>query len=185
MGGGGGGSVDDIWAQLKAKTAPSQHAHKAKQLLRGAHLTGDASAGRGTLPSRSTEKNGFELPVAPHAGREKDGSSSAATASTRVDNVRDGPAAASDAPVVSTFADYEALQAGVARDLNTLADAGSASSRLKALRRVSDIVNTVSVQLVGAPRTSDDGQVSRPTQNRPEPLRLSAGGRSPPRARPG
>jgi hypothetical protein len=48
------------------------------------------------------------------------------------------------------FADYDALQTGVARDLNTLADAqGSSASRLQALQRIRGVIGTVSVELVG------------------------------------
>ena len=42
---GGGGSVDDIWAQLKAKTAPAHTAARAKELLRSAQGISSAPVG--------------------------------------------------------------------------------------------------------------------------------------------
>ena len=144
MGGGGGGNVDDIWAQLKAKTAPSQHAQKAKQLLRGAQGIVSVDS-RST--SKSKEKQQYDLPVAPHAGRNKNTSDAdpAAVPSGAV-----VPAAAAAAAATPVFADYDALQTGVARDLNTLADAqGSSSNRLKALQRISGVIDTIPVEMVG------------------------------------
>ena len=142
-GGGGGGNIDDIWAQLKAKTAPSQHAQKAKQLLRGA---------QGIIDSRSTskskEKQQYDLPVAPHAGRNKKTSDADPSAVPSAGIVV--PAAAAAAAATPVFADYDALQTGVARDLNTLADAqGSSSNRLKALQRISGVIDTIPVEMVG------------------------------------
>lgn len=141
MGGGGGGNVDDIWAQLKATTAPSQHAQKAKQLLRGAQ-------GIISVDSRSTSKSKeeqYDLPVAPHAGRNKNTSDADPPADLSGAVI---PAAAAAATPV--FANYDALQTGVARDLNTLADAqGSSSNRLKALQRISGVIDTIPVEMVG------------------------------------
>ena len=68
-----GGDVDAIWASLKAKTAPSQHAARAKALLRDAR--GDSSSqsttradrrrdASGTRPSYERSVTGARAPVA-------------------------------------------------------------------------------------------------------------------------
>lgn len=146
MGGGGGGNVDDIWAQLKAKTAPSQHAQRAKQVLRGAQGIDEPASSRS-----SKSKQLFDLPVATRAGR-KNAASAATDAAADASATSSSSAVvfAAATPVAPAFADYDALQTGVARDLNTLADAqGPSSNRLKALQRISGVIDTVSVELVG------------------------------------
>ena len=48
------------------------------------------------------------------------------------------------------YKDFDALQQGIARDLNTLADAnGAAGSRQRSLQRLQGIVEALSVDLVG------------------------------------
>ena len=51
-----GSDVDAIWASLKAKTAPSQHAARAKALLRDAR--GDSSSRSTTSPDRRRDASG-------------------------------------------------------------------------------------------------------------------------------
>ena len=51
-----GGDVDAIWASLKAKTAPSQHAARAKALLRDAR--GDSSSQSTTRADRRRDASG-------------------------------------------------------------------------------------------------------------------------------
>ena len=51
-----GSDVDAIWASLKAKTAPSQHAARAKALLRDAR--GDSSSRSTTSPDRGRDASG-------------------------------------------------------------------------------------------------------------------------------
>ena len=51
-----GSDVDAIWASLKAKTAPSQHAARAKALLRDAR--GDSSSRSTTRPDRRRDASG-------------------------------------------------------------------------------------------------------------------------------
>jgi hypothetical protein len=141
-----GGSVDDIWAQLKAKTAPSQHAKKAMQVLAGAQ---GMESSQSSKSAKSTERQ-FDLPVAPHGGRKSAASDATAAAATATATSSSGtfvPAAAT--PVVPAYEDYDALQTGVARDLNTLADAqGSPGTRVKALQRIRAVIDTISLEVV-------------------------------------
>ena len=130
------GSVDDIWASLKAKTAPSQHARRARELLRNAN--GESTSSRVTT---GRAERAYDLPVAPHADRR--GETSSSRASTPPSET------APSAPAVPDFPDVDAIRQHVARDVNALADAQAPpSSRLRALRRVADVIDAASPSLL-------------------------------------
>ena len=130
------GSVDDIWASLKAKTAPSQHARRARELLRNAN--GESTSSRVTT---GRAERAYDLPVTPHADRR--GETSSSRASTPPSET------APSAPAVPDFPDVDAIRQHVARDVNALADAQAPpSSRLRALRRVADVIDAASPSLL-------------------------------------
>ena len=130
------GSVDDIWASLKAKTAPSQHARRARELLRNAN--GESTSSR---VATGRAERAYDLPVAPHADRR--GETSSPRASTPPSET------VPPAPPVPDFPDADAIRQHVARDVNALADAQAPpSSRLRALRRVADVIDAAPPSLL-------------------------------------
>ena len=126
-----GGSVDDIWEKLKASSAPSQHALKAKRLLRGAHA-GESTSRYGAQSSRSSSQGTGRGPTAAHG----DGSLEAFSAPSTSDSTSEPtPDPELESPSPASYADLEDLARGLARDLNSLADTQApASTRLRSLR---------------------------------------------------
>ena len=161
MGGvdGGDSSVDAIWASLKAKTAPSQHAARAKALIRGASDRGSASPSSSNRANNSASagskspkpsKRARDLPVAPSRTRGSAcASSSSSSSSTAPADADDAALAESRAPTTRAFETADELGAAIARDLNALADAqGSAAGRLRALRAIRRVIDTASPKLL-------------------------------------
>ena len=164
-----GGDVDAIWASLKANTAPSQHAARAKALLRDAR--GDSSSqsttradrrrdASGTRPSYEHSVTGARGPEATDVHHpEREASDASRRVETRdVETERVSPSRASSDPpdedVVdgsgTTFADRsatvateDALRRLTARDLNVLADTQSApQTRVRASRHLREVLET-------------------------------------------
>jgi hypothetical protein len=86
----------------------------------------------------------------------KDASASKADAAVTVTAaVAAATVAVSAPPTGPVFVDLEALQQGVARDLNTLADAnGAPAPRVKALQRIGGVVESLSLELLAEASTS-------------------------------
>ena len=164
-----GGDVDAIWASLKAKTAPSQHAARAKALLRDAR--GDSSSqsttradrrrdASGTRPSYEHSVTGARGPEATDVHHpEREASDASRRVETRdVETERVSPSRASSDPPDedvedgsgTTFEDRSAMVATedalrrlTARDLNVLADTQSApQTRVRASRHVREVLET-------------------------------------------
>lgn len=164
-----GGDVDAIWASLKAKTAPSQHAARAKALLRDAR--GDSSSqsttradrrrdASGTRPSYEHSVTGARGPEATDVHHpEREASDASRRVETRdVETERVSPSRASSDPPdedvedgsgttfedrSATVATEDALRRLTARDLNVLADTQSApQTRVRASRHVREVLET-------------------------------------------
>ena len=167
-----GGDVDAIWASLKAKTAPSQHAARAKALLRDAR--GDSSSqsttradrrrdASGTRPSYEHSVTGARAPLPLLATDvhhpEREASDASRRVETRdVETERVSPARASSDPPdenvedgsgtvfadrSATVATEDALRRLTARDLNVLADTQSApQTRVRASRHLREVLET-------------------------------------------
>ena len=164
-----GGDVDAIWASLKAKTAPSQHAARAKALLRDAR--GDSSSqsttradrrrdASGTRPSYERSVTGARAPEATDVHHpEREASDASRRVETRdVETERVSPARASSDPPdenvedgsgtvfadrSATVATEDALRRLTARDLNVLADTQSApQTRVRASRHLREVLET-------------------------------------------
>lgn len=164
-----GGDVDAIWASLKAKTAPSQHAARAKALLRDAR--GDSSSqsttradrrrdASGTRPSYERSVTGARAPEATDVHHpEREASDASRRVETRdVETERVSPSRASSDPPdenvedgsgtvfadrSATVATEDALRRLTARDLNVLADTQSApQTRVRASRHLREVLET-------------------------------------------
>ena len=164
-----GGDVDAIWASLKAKTAPSQHAARAKALLRDAR--GDSSSqsttradrrrdASGTRPSYEHSVTGARGPEATDVHHpEREASDASRRVETRdVETERVSPSRASSDPPdedvedgsgttfedrSATVATEDALRRLTARDLNVLADTQSApQTRVRASRHLREVLET-------------------------------------------
>ena len=164
-----GSDVGAIWASLKAKTAPSQHAARAKALLRDAR--GDSSSqsttredrrrdASGTRPSYEHSVTGARGPEATDVHHpEREASDTSRRVETRdVETERVSPSRASSDPPDedvedgsgTTFEDRSAMVATedalrrlTARDLNVLADTQSApQTRVRASRHVREVLET-------------------------------------------
>ena len=164
-----GGDVDAIWASLKAKTAPSQHAARAKALLRDAR--GDSSSqsttradrrrdASGTRPSYEHSVTGARAPEATDVHHpEREASDASRRVETRdVETERVSPSRASSDPPdenvedgsgtvfadrSATVATEDALRRLTARDLNVLADTQSApQTRVRASRHLREVLET-------------------------------------------
>lgn len=140
-----GGSVDDIWEKLKASSAPSQHALKAKRLLRGAHA-GESTSRYGAQSSRSSSQGTGRGPTAAHG----DGSLEAFSAPSTSDSTSEpNPDPELESPSPASYADLEDLARGLARDLNSLADTQApASTRLRSLRVLRGVIDTIDASLL-------------------------------------
>jgi len=140
-----GGSVDDIWEKLKASSAPSQHALKAKRLLRGVHAGESTSRGAPSQSSRSASQ-GTGRGTTAARGDGQDGSREPPSAPSTSDPTPE-PEAVSPSP--ANFADLEDLERGLARDLNSLADTQApASTRLRSLRVLRGVIDTLDANLL-------------------------------------
>ena len=164
-----GGDVDAIWASLKANTAPSQHAARAKALLRDAR--GDSSSqsttradrrrdASGTRPSYEHSVTGARGPEATDVHHpEREASDASRRVETRdVETERVSPSRASSDPPdedvedgsgttfedrSATVATEDALRRLTARDLNVLADTQSApQTRVRASRHLREVLET-------------------------------------------
>ena len=140
-----GGSVDDIWEKLKASSAPSQHALKAKRLLRGVHAGESTSRGAPSQSSRSASQ-GTGRGTTAARGDGQDGSREPPSAPSTSEPIPE-PEAVSPSP--ANFADLEDLERGLARDLNSLADTQApASTRLRSLRVLRGVIDTLDANLL-------------------------------------
>ena len=140
-----GGSVDDIWEKLKASSAPSQHALKAKRLLRGVHAGESTSRGAPSQSSRSASQ-GTGRGTTAARGDGQDGSREPPSAPSTSEPTPE-PEAVSPSP--ANFADLEDLERGLARDLNSLADTQApASTRLRSLRVLRGVIDTLDANLL-------------------------------------
>ena len=165
-------AVDDVWAALKAKTAPSQHARVAREVLRSA-------SGESTSTSRSRSKatdddllrrrassafaaRGGAAPLE-RAGLE--GRRSPPSLASRPSE--SPPPASSSAPPVPDLPDRDALERHVARDLNLVADAASPPrARLEALRRVAAVVDAAPAAVLEGQDLDARGRPLRPGWHR-------------------
>ena len=167
-----GSDVGAIWASLKAKTAPSQHAARAKALLRDAR--GDSSSQSTTRADRRRDASGTRPPPVTGArgaeatdtddpernaselsSREardvetEDASSPRPSSDPSASGVVDGSGKTNGGVPSSgqksdaVVATEDALRRLTARDLNALADTESApQTRVRALRCVREVLDT-------------------------------------------
>ena len=162
--------VDAIWASLKVKTAPSQHAERAKALLRdvrsdgkSSKSTNDRASSGGSVEAvgdllskvsvtKTQAKCGTGLTEPKKSGLIPEGAVSTkgmgpSTSST--DLVPHSETRNEIDASIASIASLDQLKHTVARDVNILSDLDSNPSiRLKALQRVHHVVQFVDLKLL-------------------------------------